>query len=237
MQSQPFVRSTTHRFGRTTKPRKSSVRLTTSTISPVSSCRESITSPRYAPSAHIRSSVGYSLCASRRTGTAPSRSCVDAGVITTVRMSPRTSTRRCRFRPFTFFSRVEAFRATDVSALHTLAIYNRGCRFRLLPCRCAYKPSELVMNGIQHSILCPPLVALEDGGPRRKVMREQPPRSARTRTIPNRVHELPRVVLRLLKICYPYGRRNHVSDERPFLIGQVGGVAEARWAFLESHAA
>ena len=233
--NQPLVRSTIHRLRRSTNPFWPSFRLTTSTVTPVSSCTLSMTSPRYALSAHTRESVGYCRCPSRRTGTAPSRSCTDAGVTSTTSTSPRMSTRRCRLRPFTFFPRVEAGRAADVGRLDTLAInYSRG-RFGTSAFRYSDEPSEVVVYGVECPRSGPPPVVFVDGGPGRKVVREQPPGSSGARTVSDRVHDLPRVVSGLREVGKPNGDRNHVGDDRPFVVGEVGRIAAAGQMLFDCH--
>jgi len=68
-------------------------------------------------------------------------------------------------------------------------------------------------------------------------MREQPPRRARACAVPNGVHELPRVMLRFLKIRYPRRCGDQVGDQRPLGIGEIGGVTTPRRMVLDGHAA
>jgi len=68
-------------------------------------------------------------------------------------------------------------------------------------------------------------------------MREQPPRRARACTVTNGVHELPRVMLRFLKIRYPSRCRDHLGDQSPRSIREIGGVAAPRRMVFDGHAA
>src|SRR5580692_5334592 len=222
--SQPLVRSTTQRLGRTTKPFMSSVRLTTSISSDVSSRTSAIALPVYAPSTQILESVGYSRWASRRTGGAPSRSWTDAGVTIATSSRPSTSTSRCRLRPFTFFSRVEAAWATDVGRLDALAIEDRRRRLGLASLGHANPTAQTVMDRVEHAVVGPPLIPLERRRPRRQIVRKRAPRHTRTSPIPDRVEQLARRVQRLLQVLEPHRRRYLRLDQRPFLVAQVARI-------------
>src|SRR5271156_1610828 len=222
--SQPLVRSPTQRLGRRTKPFMSSVRLTTSISSDVSSRTSAIAAPVYAPSTQTFDSVGYSRCASRRTGGAPSRSWTDAGVTIATSSRPSTSTSRCRLRPFTFFSRVEAAWATDVRRLDALAIEDRCRGLRLASLGDANPTAQAVVDRIEHAVVVPPLIPLECRRPRRQIVWKGAPRHPRPRSISNRVEQLTRCVQRLLQILEPHRRRYLPLDERPFLVAQVARV-------------
>ncbi len=181
-------------------------------------------------------SVGYSRCARRSTGTAPSRSCTDAGVMLATSRSPSTSTSKCRLRPFTFFSRVESPGASDVGRLDALAIDDASRRFGLASLCEPYGPTEFIVERIEHPLSGPPLVALEDCGPRRKVVRQGAPRNARPRPVADGIEHLARMMLWLLQILDPDRRREPGGDELPLFVGQIGGVAAPGGTFLEGHA-
>jgi hypothetical protein len=93
------------------------------------------------------------------------------------------------------------------------------------------------MDVVQYAFSRPSLVALEDRRPRWKIMGELPPRCASARAITNRVHELARVVFRLLKVRYPDWRGDHLGDDGPLVVGQIGRIAAPLWTILDSHAA
>jgi hypothetical protein len=138
-------------------------------------------------------------------------------------------------RPFTFFPRVEACGATDVGRLDALAVDYSGGGFWTPPLLNSNEPSEVAVYHVQRPSAGPSPIVLVDRRPGRKVVRKQSPSCSSTRTVPNRIHDLPRVVLRLLEIRKPDGDRNHVGDNRPLVVGQVGRVAAAGWSFFDCH--
>ncbi len=225
--SQLLVRSTTQRLGRSTNPFMSSVRFTSSISSDVVRRISSMTCPVYAPSAQTFDRVGYSACAVLRTSGAPSRSCTEAGVTTATRSKPRTSTRRCRLRPFTFFSRVEAAWATDVCRLDALAVEDRRRRLGVTSLGDSNATAKAVVEGVEHTSLRPLLVPLEDCRPGRQIVWQRSPRHARPRAVANRVEQFARRVARLLEVFKPNRRRNLRLHQSPLFVAQIAGVNPA----------
>jgi len=88
---------------------------------------------------------------------------------------------------------------------------------------------------IQYAVSRPPLVPLIDRRERWKIMRELSPRTAGPRAVPNGVHDLSRVVLRLLEIPDPDRSRKQLGDETPFGIRQVGRIALAGRPLVDTH--
>src|ERR1700688_1250975 len=94
-----------------------------------------------------------------------------------------------------------------------------------------------MMNPVDSTICDPAIHALRRRSPRREVMRQRPPRATRPRPVSNRVEHLSGVMQRLLEVRQPEWHRDHIGDDVPLVVGEIGGVALTVRAFRHAHVA
>ena len=152
---------------------------------------------------------------------APSRSCTLAAVTTTVRTSPRVSTRICRLRPLMFW----AYRSRGppfFGGLHGLTIDDPGTRLAPLPSGHADITAEQVMHQLPSPIVAPAPKILIDDLPGREIMGQQAPSTATTQDIEDGVQDF---TFGLLLGAAPRLGCGHIGgDQRPFLVSKVGRI-------------
>lgn len=172
--------------------------------------------PPYAPSALMMRSRTKSKVALASTHLAPSRSWMLAGRTTQHRTSPSVSTSKCRFRPLTFFSRVEAAFATSISRLYRLAVDSRNAGLLVSPGLLANLFPQPCVHGF------PSAEEVVDRLPRRKVVRQHAPGTAGPCNVEHGVENIAHVVFS--RSASRLGGWNEWFDAFPLGIGQVGGI-------------
>ncbi len=96
--------------------------------------------------------------------------------------------------------------------------------------------SWMVVDGLQYSLCGPSPVPIINRIVRRQIMRELPPSTACTCTVPNAVHDFPRVMEWLLHVPDPNRRWNHLFNEIPFGVGQIRRIRLTRRVLVVRHA-
>lgn len=152
----------------------------------------------------------------------PSRSCTEAGVMTSDQMSPSVSTTMCRLRPTSFFSPVEATWPALFGRLDALAIKHGGTRLGLFASLGSYSLSQLGVQVFPSAILLPLAKVMKHNSIRRQIVRQATPRAAVAGDIQNGVDDFsPRILRRPAARLRPWHPR---LDPPPLHVRQIGRV-------------
>src|SRR4051812_32116595 len=141
---------------------------------------------------------------------------------------PCVSTRTWRFLPLIFLPAsypCRSMQAPFFCALHALAIDDRCRRTSLSPGFLPALDVEGVVDAIEGAVRVPTREVVVHRAARGQVFRQGPVLAARAQQIHHRVHHLADVDRPL--VAAGLGGRDPRGDERPLLVGQVAGIAQA----------
>ena len=139
------------------------------------------------------------------------------------RIRPSVSTRICRFRPLTFFSRVESTAARMIRRPNALAINHGDFRFLGAAILLANLFSQSRVHPLERAVVPPGFEKLIHSSPRGKLVRQHPPRAPRSRDVKHGINDFAHVGA--ARSSSRFGRGNQWYDPLPLRIGHVGGVS------------
>src|SRR5919112_6900235 len=226
--------STTHRRGRSTKPRAAAGRWTISRSIPYICRTHCTSSPRYVWSAHPLTSSGQRRRRRPNTQRAPSASDIAAVSTATPSSSPVLSTTRCRLRPFTFLAGVVAALPSRFGRFHALAVDDKGGWLRAPPGLQAPLLDQGRVDLFPGAVLTPLGEVVTDALPLRKLVGQQAPLAACAREVEQGVDHFPQVQPR--RAPGAPGPLEIRADRFPLGIGQVSRVGTAlAWRWHGAH--
>src|SRR5271169_4472511 len=152
----------------------------------------------------------------------PSRSCSEAGVMTSAHNRPSVSTTICRLRPTTFFSRGVAFRPALLGSFDRLAVEDRGARPRLVSGPLAHPLPQRIVNLLPGAVLLPMPEVMKHDPIRRQIVRKRTPRTTAAGLIEHRVDDFAALVAR--RTPTRLGLRHPRLDAPPLLVREIGRI-------------
>ena len=231
-ESQPNVRSTTHRLGSTWNPTCPFGLRMISITQPQCCFTQLANGPVYPASARMVCSREKWNVALANTDFAPSRSCTSAPVTTASSSRPLVSTSKCRFRPDTF-SEISWFRCCKSGRVKTsfaglagdldgLRIDDGNRRFLGAFQFGSHTLSQAGMNPLQRAIVPPGFEVIVDRSPGREIVRQHSPRTTGLCHVQQGVDNIsqvhaPRSTARL-------GRGKMRFKQTPLLIREIGRI-------------
>src|SRR5262249_14304614 len=221
--SQANVRSTTHRFGRSTNPLAPSGRRTISRSRSLCSATHPYSSWLwYFWSAHKSRSRGNSSGWSWASAAGAARaSSTPAPVTTTASKRPIVSTTMCRLRPWTFLWASYPRASPAPPPPHGVAAARPGARRRSAPPPPPHPLAQGVVDQLQGAVLAPLVEVPPDRALGRELPGEELPLAAGPQDVEDGVQDAPHGSLPRPAAGVD---RNQVFDQLPLGIRQVAGV-------------